>query len=946
MISTNIQKLSQIFTRLDENRIEDRRKQLFTLVHKIKKTNINECELTTALQNLQPKTILENNFKIDILLTFRRFHELLYLLNTEDKRTIKRIVKNKWIFADAFEQISSEMLIELMSKVSYYVRLVIIRKLSKHFKKKMLADTYFEAIFDTYGLKHARLLLPACSEKKIYEITKKYGGPMNDKVVLRLVQASPHFLKEYLQCLKKYDCSYTQNYYRTLSYLANAKANKTSNELLEIFYDIYITLGDYQLYFNVIATRWLLVNHLQDVVANARHYCPLLRMTTVMKVLREKNLVHDFFCNLFPANFLDFSPKFYNDEVYKSIKAHPRHWYRPLCILKFAMTFSKDMSFDYFCQAFKRRYNNDFLSIKRLVTRGIMHIIHCPEMRRKIVEEKLKMTDIPEDSTDTIVKQEHQNPYLLKKRLSTEEKMLSHIFTSDASNRVEHNMRKRKSNMKLMPESEKIDNNQWYIYLPLDESMVIYKNLIKNAKTFEKRTQYLIYCIETISYNGDTEQHDELLELLRCIVLEHNSIPGKLKVNILETLRDQFTLHNLGQKHWFLINEIMKHIIGVGRTQFRHFRRHFILGCIHMRLKHNLSIKDQVLNYLRTCESFYKFNILRDFPQYEQKVLTVMAYVISEHFNKEDAYKIRLTYILAIVDWNRRHKHDRFVLSSCIVGFFSDFKNMLEKGKWHYLLMCTLRVVRKNDSILMDMFDLHRYEDKLYSGVENYVEYIRRILRTDPCKLTSREFENLLTHKNRFVRTLTKYILLYEHLHFPNCLLQKALNKIDSCERNLVPSLIACSYILPVPNYINLITLKFFASSTIHTAEKLDTYASFKNHYSNVKIDNHMMDYRRKQLQKVVLADRSYLNKVQAISGLKNAGVNVMCVNALLRYCNKDNFTCALNVLFAVVQYIPESFLQPVFEAVASRSGPMKKYAVRLVMEMGTLEYATIFVMR
>uniref|UniRef100_A0A1Y1N0Y8 Uncharacterized protein n=1 Tax=Photinus pyralis TaxID=7054 RepID=A0A1Y1N0Y8_PHOPY len=131
------------FHNLNGVTIGERRKNLFLLLKAYKKDG---GDLNFA--HLQPRTFLEEKFRVDVLIYFKRVEELIEVLKNEKTFLLGRIFKERW-FLEALCKVSAKDLItDVFPNVSFRVKVKIVNKLALRLNDANRATDYFEAIKD------------------------------------------------------------------------------------------------------------------------------------------------------------------------------------------------------------------------------------------------------------------------------------------------------------------------------------------------------------------------------------------------------------------------------------------------------------------------------------------------------------------------------------------------------------------------------------------------------------------------------------------------------------------------------------------------------------------------------------------------------------------------------------------------------------------------------
>ncbi|KAK9870136.1 hypothetical protein WA026_006228 [Henosepilachna vigintioctopunctata] len=188
------------FHNLDGILLKERKKSLFLLLNEYKTLHNEEKILQEINENLEPKTYLEEVFKLEFLLYFRRSKELLELLKKGNDIAASKIIRQPWFIESLLTDYTiQQFLQDIFPQLSVIVRSKILKQI---LKEKCDCDEWIDVLFDNlfekYGIKPALILLPGCSPTKI-NLVLKQGIKLSKAQLKSLHENKPFLIPSYYE---------------------------------------------------------------------------------------------------------------------------------------------------------------------------------------------------------------------------------------------------------------------------------------------------------------------------------------------------------------------------------------------------------------------------------------------------------------------------------------------------------------------------------------------------------------------------------------------------------------------------------------------------------------------------------------------------------------------------------------------------------------------------
>nr|XP_023028476.1 uncharacterized protein LOC111516557 isoform X1 [Leptinotarsa decemlineata]XP_023028477.1 uncharacterized protein LOC111516557 isoform X1 [Leptinotarsa decemlineata]XP_023028478.1 uncharacterized protein LOC111516557 isoform X1 [Leptinotarsa decemlineata] len=207
------------FHNLEGDLIGERKKNLFKLILDLSFLK-NEEQLNNVVENLKPTNYLENLFRIDILIHFKKTKELLKILEQGNEVFISKILKQFWFIDEAFRDIDVKIFVnEFLPSLSYAIRMKLMKKVAKCWNETQV-DALFDSFSERYGIFLATTILHKCSSKKIREILNENEIKLQPAQVKYLFDKDEELFKFYLDYINSFNIYYCYQEKKVLNYVA------------------------------------------------------------------------------------------------------------------------------------------------------------------------------------------------------------------------------------------------------------------------------------------------------------------------------------------------------------------------------------------------------------------------------------------------------------------------------------------------------------------------------------------------------------------------------------------------------------------------------------------------------------------------------------------------------------------------------------------------------
>ncbi|KAK9870082.1 hypothetical protein WA026_006177 [Henosepilachna vigintioctopunctata] len=179
--------------------LKEKKKSLFLLFDSHKSFHMDENILKEINRNLIPKTYLEEIYKLEFLLYFRRTFDLLEVLKRGNDIAANKIIRQPWFIEGLFKDIKCEEFVQhVFPRLSIVVRSKILKQILK-LQNDQLINDLFDRLLEIYGLKPVIILLPGCSNDKIKDILVKRGLNLSNTQLKLLADKDPSLINFYYE---------------------------------------------------------------------------------------------------------------------------------------------------------------------------------------------------------------------------------------------------------------------------------------------------------------------------------------------------------------------------------------------------------------------------------------------------------------------------------------------------------------------------------------------------------------------------------------------------------------------------------------------------------------------------------------------------------------------------------------------------------------------------
>lgn len=316
----------QAFHTLPGITISEKTKSFRTYLHQLENEfGKHQGQLEYIINSITPRTYLETVFKIDVLLHFCQFTQIIEVIKTENTVLIGRIFKNNWFFDELVKNFTAEKLVnDFFKYISYVTRTKIISKLTNKCNVNNEYGTQlFEAYHKKYGIHAAKQLLPLCSSEKIKALLINNELKLSTSLLKRLIQKYPNLVSvlavkhhgSLMTFIPKHDIHIFWELMQNETYYTGSRVGrKSTNKLIQIYKE--------------------------DIIQKPEKYVRALKLPEV-----TKRMGHDFnnlYCNYFINLRDDGRPISEYHELYTCIKHLSKQRQMALYEQAYTKTFNRD----------------------------------------------------------------------------------------------------------------------------------------------------------------------------------------------------------------------------------------------------------------------------------------------------------------------------------------------------------------------------------------------------------------------------------------------------------------------------------------------------------------------------------------------------------------------------------------------------------------------------
>ncbi|KAF2905148.1 hypothetical protein ILUMI_01023 [Ignelater luminosus] len=294
MGATSEERFISSFHSINGMTIGERKKNLFLLLNATRKSlEVTKEEINFS--SLHPKSPLEENFKVDALIYFKRVPELMEVLKSGNPVLIEKLLNtDAWFIDEGFKTVSGkELANEIFPHLSYNTKLKLLHKFELYLKDIKKADEYFEAVRENYGVYIGSKMLMACSEDLIMKVITVNRIEITPGQLQISVERYPNLTETLFECLDQYyhKIDIGTKYKTIFNYLAQHNV-KLFLKLKEK-YNPDIDLGSR-------STRKFITKEKENIIKNPKEYSRFLKRSQLLKDIKED--FDEFYLNYLPKS--------------------------------------------------------------------------------------------------------------------------------------------------------------------------------------------------------------------------------------------------------------------------------------------------------------------------------------------------------------------------------------------------------------------------------------------------------------------------------------------------------------------------------------------------------------------------------------------------------------------------------------------------------------------
>ncbi|XP_066245258.1 uncharacterized protein [Euwallacea similis] len=283
--------------------------------------------------DIQPRNYLETVFYVDVLIYARQTEKLLKILQEGNGVLTSRILKQKWFFEEAFQNLSNSQLVnEFLPNLSFSMRMKVLKKLSLALSESRM-DMIFDLLLQRYGLFIAQQFLFSCSPAKIISVLQKHAITLSVEQLKRILAKDSNAMKVYLEEYEKNTGKKFQNY-SFLNYLPRNYPNLYF-EFLH-YLDNRVKVGRH-------TTKVLLKLHKDEILKDVSKIAEKFNISTITRDVRDFDT--RYLHNLFPGEISYLNHYYFSHELHTYLSKYP-----------------KKKRWSVFTSAFNKAYNDDVLN--------------------------------------------------------------------------------------------------------------------------------------------------------------------------------------------------------------------------------------------------------------------------------------------------------------------------------------------------------------------------------------------------------------------------------------------------------------------------------------------------------------------------------------------------------------------------------------------------------
>lgn len=294
MGATIEEKFISNFHSINGTTIGERKKNLFLLLNTTRKS-LETTKEEINFSSLHPKSPLEENFKVDTLIYFKKISELMEVLKSGNPVLIEKLLNTgAWFIEEGFKTIrGNELVKEIFPHLSYNTKLKLLHKFELYLKDIKKADKYFEAVRENYGVYIASKMLIACSKDLIVKMITVNRIEITPTQLQTCIERYPDLTETVFECLDQYHHKngIGTKYKAVFNYLA-CHDIKLFLKLKER-YNPDIDLGSR-------STRKFIAKEKENIIRNPKKYSQFLKRSQLLHDMKEN--FDEFYLNYLPKS--------------------------------------------------------------------------------------------------------------------------------------------------------------------------------------------------------------------------------------------------------------------------------------------------------------------------------------------------------------------------------------------------------------------------------------------------------------------------------------------------------------------------------------------------------------------------------------------------------------------------------------------------------------------
>lgn len=340
----------QKFHSLEGVTLNERKKNFYSLLKAISSSE----SLNTIVQMLTPTTYLEETFKIELLIHFKRTNDLLVTLQNGNEIAACKIIRQNWFIKELMNKYSPKDFVnEIVSKLSFSIRLKIFKRIYMNVKNEIVIEEFFDGIFNVYGISSAKVFLLGCTNDKIVFTLQNFFINFSASQLKLLFQKEKYLIVKYFEIMKK-NCFDVDCYKWKSFFLYIGRIDPLFYlEICEKFGIDKYKLGrqSTKKYFNI---------KREQIILKPSDYVKFLRKDVLVRKLGTEFPL--FYKNLLPENLIDF------------------RFFPGKSMLKY---FPKKKQYDLYLNTFAEVYNQSLWNNVEYMDQKLIELIPEKEEREK-----------------------------------------------------------------------------------------------------------------------------------------------------------------------------------------------------------------------------------------------------------------------------------------------------------------------------------------------------------------------------------------------------------------------------------------------------------------------------------------------------------------------------------------------------------------------------------